>query len=81
MPKVKWIGKPAKVNYLAALFTAYRRARKMSSAQVAEIVGCSPSNARSQMCKPGKDWNVGQLIQYCDALGIPYEEAFAAAAK
>jgi len=80
MPKVTWIIKP-KVNNLAALFRAYRMARHMTSVQVAEKLGCTPQNARVQMNKPGEDWNVGQLLRYCDVLGIPYDEAFAAAAK
>lgn len=82
MPKVTWIKPtPVKVNELAALFTAYRRARNMSSAAIAAEIGCSPSNARCQMNKPGKEWNIGQLLRYCDVLGIPYDEALTAAAK
>lgn len=79
MPKVKWI-KP-KVNELAALFRTYRTARRMTSTQIAEKIGCTPQNARVQMNKPGKDWNVGMLLRYCDVLGIPYDEALQAAAK
>ena len=79
MPKVTWI-KP-KVNELAALFSTYRKARHMTSAQIADIIGCTPQNARVQMNKPGRDWNVGMLLRYCDVLGIPYDEALQAAAK
>lgn len=79
MPKLKWI-KP-KVNELAALFAAYRKARGMTSTQIAEKIGCTPQNARVQMNKPGREWNIGQLLRYCDVLGIPYEEALSAAAK
>lgn len=79
MPKVKWI-KP-KVNELAALFRTYRAARHMTSTQIAEKIGCTPQNARVQMNKPGRDWNVGMLLRYCDVLGIPYDEALQAAAK
>ena len=79
MPKVKWI-KP-KVNELAALFRAYRTARNMTSTQIAEKIGCTPQNARVQMNKPGREWNIGQLLRYCDVLGIPYDEALQAAAK
>ena len=50
-----------------------------SCSEIAEIVGCSPGNARYQMNKPGTEWNIGQLMKYCDALGIPYEEALKAA--
>ena len=79
MPKVKWI-KP-KVNELAALFRTYRTTRHMTSTQIAEKIGCTPQNARVQMNKPGRDWNVGMLLRYCDVLGIPYDEALQAAAK
>ena len=85
MPKVKWI-KP-KVNELAALFRTYRTARHMKdytggqNRYVAEKIGCTPQNARVQMNKPGRDWNVGMLLRYCDVLGIPYDEALQAAAK
>ena len=80
MPKVTWISQPKpKVNYLAALFHAYRLATKMTSADIGKAVGCSPQNARVQMNKPGPEWNIGQLMKYCDVLGIPYEEAFKAA--
>ena len=79
MPKVTWM-KP-KVNYLAALFSAYRKATGKTSTQIADEIGTTPSNARTQMSKPGKEWNIGQLLRYCDALGIPYDEAFAAATK
>ncbi len=79
MRKAVW--KKPKVNHLAALFRTYRQARHMTSTQIAEAIGCTPQNARVQMNKPGKDWNVGMLLRYCDVLGIPYEEALAAAAK
>ena len=79
MPKVTWM-KP-KVNELAALFSTYRKARRITSVQIAEEIGCTPQNARVQMNKPGKDWNIGMLLRYCDVLGIPYEEALSAAAK
>lgn len=50
MPKVTW--RTPKVNYLAAMFSAYRKARGMSSADVAKKVGCSPQNVRVQLNKP-----------------------------
>lgn len=68
-------------NELAALFRTYRTARHMTSTQIAEKIGCTPQNARDQMNKPGRDWNVGMLLRYCDVLGIPYDEALQAAAK
>ncbi|MBQ9662089.1 MAG: helix-turn-helix domain-containing protein [Oscillospiraceae bacterium] len=80
MPKVTWISQPKpKVNELAALFRAYRKARNMTSDDIGKAVGCTPQNARYQMNKPGTDWNIGQLLKYCDVLGIPYEDAFKAA--
>ena len=82
MPKVTW-RQPAKVqvNELAALFRAYRKARGMTSEDIAAKVGCTAQNARVQMNKPAREWNIGQLLRYCDALDIPYDEALAAAAK
>lgn len=79
MPKIKWI--QPKVNELAAVFRAYRKATGMSSADIGKALGVTPENARYQMNKPGRLWNVGKLCEYCDVLGIPYDIAFAAAAK
>jgi len=81
MPKVTWIKPPVKTNELAALFRAYRKAKNMTSTQLAEKLGCTSQNVRVQMNKPGKEWKIGQLLKYCDALEIPYEEALNAAAK
>ncbi|MBS7403109.1 MAG: helix-turn-helix transcriptional regulator [Oscillospiraceae bacterium] len=78
MPKVTW--RTPKVNYLAAMFSAYRKARGMSSVDVAKKVGCSPQNVRVQLNKPADQWNVGQLKKHCKALDIPLEEACRAAA-
>ena len=82
MPKVTWLksAKP-KVNHLSGLFYAYRQSTGLSSAEIGKRVGCSASNARGQMIKPAESWNVGQLLRYCDALGIPYEDAIRAAAQ
>jgi hypothetical protein len=33
------------------------------------------------MNKPGREWQIGMLLKYCDVLGIPYEEALKAAAR
>lgn len=83
MPRLTWINKksPPKVNYLAALFREYRRATGITSADMAEKLGCTPENARCQMNKAPAAWNIGQLIRYCDILGIPYTDAFEAAVK
>lgn len=85
MPKVTFLTctkpKKPKVNELAALFRAYRTAKGLTSEKIGAALGCSPENVRCQMNKPPEDWNIGKLMKYCDVLGIPYEEAFAAAAK
>lgn len=82
MPPLTWIRKTEpKINYLAGLFRTYRDGRKMTSAMIAEEMDCSAENARCQMNKPAEQWNVGQLMRYCDVLGIPYEEAFEAVIK
>lgn len=82
MPKVKWL--PAtrpKINYLAALFRAYRKATWLTSREIGAAIGCSPENARHQMNKEGRLWQIGMLLQYCDVLGIPYSEALESATK
>ena len=79
MPKVGW-NKP-KPNYLAALFRAYRKERNMTSKDIADALGCTAENVRTQQNKSGREWNVGKLMQYCDVLGIPYADAFEAATK
>ena len=81
MPKCTWMLPKPKPNYLAALFRAYRKERGMTSADMAEKLGCTPENCRIQQNKPPTDWNVGKLMRYCDVLGIPYSEAFEAASK
>lgn len=81
MPKIKYLTPPPKVNHLAALFRAYRKARGMTSQDMARKLGCTPENCRMQMNKPSTEWNVGKLMQYCDVLGIPYEEAFQEAVR
>ena len=82
MPKVSWLKEPKpKINYLAALFLAYRKARNITCEDVGKAVGCSAQNAAKQMNKPGPDWKIGQLVKYCDALGIPYIDALEAAIK
>lgn len=82
MPALTWIQKTEpKINYLAGLFRDYRKAAGMTSAMIAGEVDCSAENARCQMNKPAEQWNVGQLMRYCDVLGIPYEEAFEAVIK
>lgn len=72
---------PNEVNYLHALFRAYMKTRKIDSRMLASLLNCSPGNVRVWLNKPAKEWKVGAIIEYCDALGIPYAEAFAAACK
>lgn len=89
MPKVKWIGggaaavpnEPVRINYLRALFAAYRKANKLTSETVAERLGCSPENVRYQWAKEPDDWNLGALRRMCAAMGVPFREALDAAGK
>lgn len=80
MPKVMWMKPPPKVNYLAAVFRTYRKERGMTSEDIGKALGCSPENVRCQLNKPAEKWNIGQLLRYCDVLGIPYDVALHAAA-
>ena len=76
MPKVKWIREPEQpVNRLAALFRAYRRSRGMSAAELAEAMGCSEQAVRQLMSRPPAEWRIGQIQRFCEALGVPIEEA------
>lgn len=82
MPKVKYLpsAKP-KPNYLRALFAAYRKANGLTSEDVAEKIGCTSQNVRCAWAKPPKTWKIGQLMEYCDAMGIPIMDALEAAVK
>ena len=86
MPKVAWIGgekrrKTKPVNHLAVTLRGYKQAAGLTSAQIAQRVGCSPENVRTQLNKPADQWRIGMLRQYCAVIGCPLEEALAAAAK
>lgn len=82
MPKLTWMNKKKPdVNYLEALLKAYKTSRNITSEQLAEMLNYEPSTVRCQMRKPAKEWKIGMLMRYCDVLGIPYAEAFEAAAK
>ena len=70
-----------KVNYLAALFRAYRKTTGLNSTMIGAKVGCTADNARRNMNKPGENWTIGSLLCYCDVLGIPRTEAFDMAQK
>ena len=80
MPKVKWCKVPPKVNYLAALFKAYKKANKISTAAMAEKLGCSQQNVAQQISRDTDLWTIGQLKKYSAAAGVPLEEAVRAAA-
>lgn len=77
MPKISWV-KP-RVNYLVVLLSAYRQQRKMTFDQLGKKLGCSAQNVKQQMGRPAGKWKIEQILEYCDALGIPYEEALKAA--
>ena len=77
MPKITWC-KP-KVNYLAALLNTYRKERRISADELGKMIGCTGSNVRDQIRKPADMWRIRDLKLYCDALGIPYEDALMAA--
>ena len=82
MPKVTWISRPRKpVNYLAAVLREYKRAAGLTSAQIADMMECTPEHVRALLGKPADNWRIGQLKQFCDVIGCPYSEAFEAAAK
>lgn len=84
MPKITWLYKQQKepeVNYLHALFREYMNTNGISSVDLGKKLDRAPENVRMHINKPVKDWKVGQLLEYCDALGIPYDEAFAAITK
>nr|MBQ4457654.1 helix-turn-helix domain-containing protein [Clostridia bacterium] len=72
---------PGEVNYLRSLFRGYMRARGITSKELAGLLNCSPGNVRVWLNKPAKEWKIGAIIEYCDALSIPYTEAFTAACK
>ena len=77
MPKVSWV-RP-KVNYLSALLKTYKKERRMTSEQLGKLLGVTGAQVRAQINKPADKWQIGRLKLYCDALGIPYEEAVIAA--
>lgn len=84
MPKVTWLkaAKPKKeVNHLAMVLRGYKLASGLTSEELGKRLDCTADNVRRQIGKPANQWNIGMLKRYCDALGVPYEEAFSAAAK
>lgn len=81
MPKLTWMNRPPKVNYLRACLIAYKEAAELTSEQIAAKLDCSPGQVRNELLKPAEEWKIGRLKQYCDVLHIPYEKALAEAAK
>ena len=79
MPKVSW-AKP-KPNYLRCLLTEYRKAKHMTYSDLAKLLGCSAQNCVQQICKKPEMWRIGDLKLYCEALGVPIEEAVLAAVR
>lgn len=68
-------------NHLHALFREYMKARGMTSADLGAKVGCDASTVRKWINRPADAWNMGRFLDYCIALNIPIDEAFAAATK
>lgn len=81
MPRLRSLRPKRPVNHLAALLREHKRASGMTSEDLGRQLGCSADHVRHQIGRPADAWTVGQIKRYCDAIGIPYEEAFAAAAK
>ena len=80
MPKVSW-ARP-KVNYLSAMLKTYQKERRMTADQIGRLVGGVKGEAvRKQLAKPADMWRIRDLMLYCDALGIPYEDAVLAAVQ
>lgn len=80
MPRISWT-KP-KVNYLSAMLRAYQKERRMTADQIGRLVGGVKGEAvRKQIAKPADMWRIRDLKLYCDALGIPYEDAVLAAVQ
>ncbi len=80
MPKLTWMSRP-KVNHLAALLREYMKVTGTHSDRIGEKIHCSGSNVRAMLRRPARAWRVGELMDVCDVLGIPYQEAFDAATK
>lgn len=85
MPKVTWIGtkrhQPKPYNALAAVLRGYKLASGLTAEQIGERLGVTGDHVKHQIAKPADRWNIGALKRFCDVIGCPYEEAFAAAAK
>ncbi len=81
MPKVTWCKVKPKVNYLAAAFSAYKKANKLTDEQIAEKLGCTRQSVNARLKTDAGSWTLNSLKKYSAAFGIPFEEAMSAAAK
>ena len=55
--------------------------QRIRSDDVGKAFGCTGANVRTMLRRPAKKWKVGDIMTFCDAVGVPYEEAFDAATK
>lgn len=81
MPKVTYIKPKRKVNYLAAVLREYKRAAGLTSAQIADMMECTPEHVRSLLGKPADNWRIGKLKEFCGVIGCPISEALEAATR
>ena len=81
MPKIKYIKPKRRVNYLAAVLREYKRAAGLTSAQIADVLECTPEHVRALLGKPADNWRIGQLKKFCGVIGCPIGEALEAAAR
>lgn len=81
MPKIKYIAPKRRVNYLAAVLREYKRAAGLTSAQIADVLECTPEHVRALLGKPADNWRIGQLKKFCGVIGCPIGEALEAAVR
>ena len=81
MPKLTWMDKRKKLNYLRGLLTMYKDAAHVTSADIAKEINYQPDSVRRKISGPVENWRVVDLIVVCDFLGIPMEEAVEAVRK
>ena len=81
MPKLTWIDKRKKINYVGALIRAYKDAAGVTSAKIAEVLNYQPDSVRRQIGKPVECWRAVDIIKYCDYLQIPMDEMLEAFRK
>lgn len=78
MPRVTFLDKKKKLNYLSGLLRMYKDAAGLTSAQIANEIGYQPDSVRRKFNGPVEGWRVVDLIRVCDLLGVPVEEAIEA---